>query len=182
MSESHPCPTHTSKLGLTQLSTKISDIQHLVTLPFSSSPRAVTYNIPRIASPSAQSPLRLSPNVASAARTFARISSAPASSALFESTTASARPSGLGFIRDDALLSSPTLTPPKTSVNSSRTFARSRTNAPASAKSHGTALEILMSNNQLVKCVAFCEIAFADRRLPSALFELSNLTVLSLRK
>ncbi|WWC86683.1 uncharacterized protein L201_001560 [Kwoniella dendrophila CBS 6074] len=196
-------------LGLTSLSTKISDLRDLVTLPNTSSPK------PRL-SHGPQSPLRnpryptnlsLSPGTnpfSANGRSFTRSSSAPATSSMFNNFNHSYNrtPSGLGAIVQSpnspttteasedaneqspfvtpigrrALLASPSLpTPPYSGLGSpspgesrKRSFGRSKTGAVH--LNQGKAMDIAIFAGQ--NCLT---------SLPSALFEVSNLTVLSLR-
>ncbi|KAK1921774.1 hypothetical protein DB88DRAFT_499170 [Papiliotrema laurentii] len=155
---------HIKELGLTTLSTEIAGLQNLVTLPPSFSPRAPPRATPRIASavPPTSPLLDLPPMspglLAASSRSFSRISSAPASSAFFNST----QEAGQGSQGDRRLNNLDGRLEPPAEVR--RVMPRSRTNAPAGA----TSLAIYAANNFLTS-------------LPTALFEISNLTLLSLR-
>ncbi|WRT64563.1 uncharacterized protein IL334_001495 [Kwoniella shivajii] len=201
--------------GLINLSTKISELRDLVTLPSSSSPK------PRLSHGPHHSPsmnlrypadLSLSPganHLSANARSFTRSTSAPASSSSFFNTlhqsAYSRTPSGLGAIVQSpgspttteasedaedrrafgtpiangngrALLGSPSLpTPPPTGLASpslseqrKRSFGRSKTGAVNLIQGKAMDIGIYAGQNSLTS-------------LPSALFEISNLTVLSLR-
>ena len=144
-----------SNLGLTKLSTKISDLRDLVTLPISFSPRVSTTVPKRMVSESPRFPESSAHELARGpppsrslgfgARQFTRVSSAPATMAHAISANApmigpARAPSGLGArfslpaqdgdIQEegssaDSLQSSPILTPP----NTRSAFSRSKTGA-----------------------------------------------------
>ncbi|OCF44840.1 hypothetical protein I317_01329 [Kwoniella heveanensis CBS 569] len=208
-------------LGLTTLSTKISELRDLVTLPSGSSPKPRFSTGPLGAGPP-RSPLAnagarypglsVSPGPslpAANSRQFARSTSAPAYSGFFSSVHQQPRsnrtPSALGTLMQSpgspttteaseededarngsmnmspvarrALLASPSMpNPPSPSSLSpgagearKRSFGRSKTGAVALSQGKAMDIEIYAGQNQL-------------RSLPSALFEISNLTVLSLR-
>ncbi|WVQ98266.1 hypothetical protein IAU59_005389 [Kwoniella sp. CBS 9459] len=205
-------------LGLTTLSTKISELRDLVTLPSGSSPKFRFSTGPHGAGPP-RSPLAnnrypglsASPGPSfppASSRQFARSTSAPAYSGFFSSVHQQPRnnrtPSALGTLmqspasptttegsednehaRNNApidmstvtrrtLLGSPSMpNPPSPSSLSpgdarKRSFGRSKTGAVALSQGKAMDIEIYAGQNQL-------------RSLPSALFEITNLTVLSLR-
>ncbi|WWC59695.1 uncharacterized protein I303_102257 [Kwoniella dejecticola CBS 10117] len=199
-------------LGLTSLSTKISDLRDLVTLPTTSSspkPRA-SHGPPRspLNNPRYPADLSLSPgtnHLSANARSFTRSTSAPASSSFFSNLNQNSfvrTPSGLGAIvqrpssptatetSEDAehsgapngcgtrgvLLSSPNvlerhrheLSSPSPGDNRKRSFGRSKTGAVNLNQGKAMNIAIYAGQNSLTS-------------LPSALFEISNLTVLSLR-
>ncbi|WVR04801.1 hypothetical protein IAU60_001813 [Kwoniella sp. DSM 27419] len=198
-------------LGLTSLSTKIADLRDLVTLPKPSSPKPrVSLGPPRSPHANSRYPdLSLSPgsnHLSANARSFTRSSSAPASSAFFSNMQQpgySRIPSGLGAIvqspgspttteasedadearsqftspRRNPLMASPSLPSPSTppaSVSVSpdegkkRSFGRSKTGAFSLTQRKAMDIEIFAAQNHLTS-------------LPSALFEVTNLTFLTLR-
>ncbi|WVF69583.1 hypothetical protein IAT40_004361 [Kwoniella sp. CBS 6097] len=212
-------------LGLTTLSTKISELRDLVTLPSGSSPKPRFSTGPLGAGPpryplassrypglsASPGPAFPSSSTSANSRQFARSTSAPAYSGFFSSIhqhqqpRTNRTPSALGTLmqspaspttteaseegedsRHDmsmnmspvarrTLLASPSMpNPPSPSSLSpggearKRSFGRSKTGAVALTQGKAMDIEIYAGQNQL-------------RSLPSALFEISNLTVLSLR-
>ncbi|WWC68163.1 uncharacterized protein I206_102086 [Kwoniella pini CBS 10737] len=201
-------------LGLTSLSSKISELRDLVTLPNTSSPKPrLSHGPPRspLNSPRYPADLSLSPgtnHLSANARSFTRSSSAPASSSFFSNFNQNPyirTPSGLGTIVQNptsptatevseeaghnasfrtpngnstrtVLLASPDVSPPLRSGLGSplpsdhrkRSFGRSKTGAVNLSTSKAMDIAIYAGQNSLTS-------------LPSALFEISNLTVLSLR-
>ncbi|ORY21739.1 hypothetical protein BCR39DRAFT_552915 [Naematelia encephala] len=190
--------------GLTVLSTKIADLRDLVTLPSSFSPRATATQRPA-ASPTASpvaSPFAPSPGTggfAGNARSFSRTVSAPASAANFRNGVLAPNPTSVrilsGLRGEGPLLHSPALTEtsePETSSphllaspsfpapghlsplgqrNSS--WGRSKTGAlhfgTAGVQSQPMDVDVNLARNSLTS-------------LPSALFEISNLTLLTLHR
>ncbi|KAK4685484.1 hypothetical protein P7C73_g4666, partial [Tremellales sp. Uapishka_1] len=184
-----------SNKGLTSLSTRISDLRNLVTLPASYSPNPST----SVSSPNQQfrpmhssSPALLSPHLnqsplSANSRSFSRTISAPASSGFFNNLAP--QPSSLSRGGDVGLLASPTLTErtetsetnlmpspslvlPSSTRNTS--FGRSKTGAHVGLGSPG-------NGGKSVRDISVYAGSNLLTSVPSALFEISYLTVLSLR-
>ncbi|KAL7419129.1 hypothetical protein Q5752_005965 [Cryptotrichosporon argae] len=179
-----------SNKGLETISTKIADLRNLVTLFVARSPTASPVLAAMAFSRLPPSPLVFvdapsSPGAniyAGNARSFSRAVSAPVSSAFFADILARAAPRAVSGVIPESpsmVASDPpaTLAPPAalstTPFGEKRAFGRSKTGAAVLrtaplAKASGRSMEVYAASNML-------------KSLPSALFEITNLTMLSLR-